>query len=56
MARDVLLTGANRIITTPINHTEFRGVRISPSVYTTLPELDRFVDAMEHVVRHGLPA
>ena len=37
----------NRIITTPITHEEFRGLRISPSVYTTLEELDRFVDAME---------
>jgi isopenicillin-N epimerase len=50
------LWAEHRIITTPINHAEFRGVRISPSVYTTLPELDRFVDAMERVVRRGLPA
>jgi len=46
----------HRIIVTSINHPEFRGVRVSPSVYTSLQELDRFVDAMEHVVRHGLPA
>ncbi len=46
----------HRIIATPINHDEFQGVRVSPSVYTTLPELDRFVDAMERVVRRGLPA
>ncbi|MCH8148673.1 MAG: aminotransferase class V-fold PLP-dependent enzyme [Planctomycetes bacterium] len=45
----------HRILTTAINHDEFQGVRISPSVYTMLPELDRFCDAMEHVVRHGLP-
>jgi len=46
----------HHIIVTPINHDEFRGIRVSPSVYTTLNELDRFVDAMEHVVRDGLPA
>ncbi|MCH8243901.1 MAG: aminotransferase class V-fold PLP-dependent enzyme [Planctomycetes bacterium] len=45
----------HRILTTAINHDEFQGVRISPSVYTMLPELDRFCDAMEHVIRHGLP-
>ncbi len=46
----------HHIIVTPINHEDFRGLRISPSVYSTLEELDRFVDAMRHVVRHGLPA
>ncbi len=46
----------HHIIVTQIDHDEFRGLRISPSVYTTLEELDRFVDAMEHVVRHGLPS
>ncbi len=45
----------HHIIVTPINHEDFRGLRISPSVYSTLEELDRFVDAMRHVVRHGLP-
>jgi selenocysteine lyase/cysteine desulfurase len=30
-------------------------VRISPNVFTTLEELDRFADAMERVIRHGLP-
>ncbi len=45
----------HRIIATPINHDEFTGLRISPSVYTTLEELDRFVDAMAHVVRNGVP-
>ncbi len=44
----------HRILVTPIEHDEFSGVRVSPSVYTTPEEIDRFVDAMEHVVRHGL--
>jgi selenocysteine lyase/cysteine desulfurase len=37
-------------------HDEFRGLRIAPSVFTTLPELDRFCSAMEKVIREGLPA
>jgi selenocysteine lyase/cysteine desulfurase len=45
----------HRILATPITHDEFQGVRVSPSVYTTPEELDRFVDAMERVVRRGLP-
>ena len=46
----------HRIYTTPINHEEFNGLRISPSVYTTLEELDRFVEAVEDVLRNGIPA
>ena len=45
----------HRILTTAITHEEFAGVRVSPSVYTTLRELDRFCDVMEKVIRHGLP-
>jgi selenocysteine lyase/cysteine desulfurase len=45
-----LLWEKHRIITTPITHEEFRGLRISPSVYTTLEELDRFVEAMEAAI------
>jgi len=36
-----------RIITTPINHHQFKGIRVTPNVYTTLEELDRFVDAIK---------
>ena len=42
----------HRIIVTPIGHPDCRGVRSSPSVYRTIEELDRFVDAMRHAVRH----
>ena len=45
----------HRILTTAIKHDEFQGVRVSPSVYTTREELDRFCDAVEHVIRNGLP-
>ncbi|HSR43007.1 MAG TPA: aminotransferase class V-fold PLP-dependent enzyme [Longimicrobiales bacterium] len=50
------LWSEHRIITVPINHDEFTGLRISPSVYTTLEELDRFVEAMERVIRNGVPS
>jgi selenocysteine lyase/cysteine desulfurase len=50
------LWNEHRIITVSINHAQFQGLRISPSVYSTLEEVDRFIEAMEHVVKHGLPA
>ncbi len=46
----------HRIFTTPILHEEFEGIRITPNVYTTLPELDRFSNVMESIARKGLPA
>jgi selenocysteine lyase/cysteine desulfurase len=45
----------HKIFTTPIIHEEFRGLRITPNVYTTLKELDRFCNAMEMIARKGLP-
>jgi selenocysteine lyase/cysteine desulfurase len=45
----------HKIYATPIVHEEFKGVRITPSVYTTLEELDRFSEAMRTVARKGLP-
>ncbi len=45
-----------RILVTPIAHEECRGIRVTPSVYTTLDEIDQFVDAMESVIRNGLPS
>ena len=49
------LWDAHRILTVAIKHDEFEGLRVSPSVYTTHAELDRFVDAIEHAIRKGLP-
>jgi selenocysteine lyase/cysteine desulfurase len=46
----------HRIFTTPIIHEEFQGIRITPNVYTTLGELDRFCNVMETIARQGLPA
>jgi selenocysteine lyase/cysteine desulfurase len=36
-----------RIISTPIVHEEFRGLRVTPNVYTTLQEIDTFAEAVE---------
>jgi selenocysteine lyase/cysteine desulfurase len=44
-----------RIVSTPIVHEEFRGIRITPNVYTTLSEIDTFCEAVEKVARAGLP-
>ena len=49
------LMSKHHIFTTPIVHDEFTGIRITPNVYTTLWELDRFCDAVEDVARKGLP-
>jgi selenocysteine lyase/cysteine desulfurase len=46
----------HHVFTTPIMHEEFKGIRITPNVYTTLGELDRFCDLLESVARKGLPA
>jgi selenocysteine lyase/cysteine desulfurase len=46
----------HRIMTTPIVHAEFNGLRVTPNVYTTLPEIDVFADKMEEVLKKGLPA
>ena len=46
----------HHIFTVPIVHEEFQGIRITPNVYTTLEELDRFSEQMENIARHGLPA
>jgi len=46
---------AHKIFTTPIIHEEFRGLRITPNVYTPLKELDRFCEVMETIARKGLP-
>ncbi|MCP4248190.1 MAG: aminotransferase class V-fold PLP-dependent enzyme, partial [bacterium] len=50
------LWNEKRILTTPIVHDEFQGIRVSPSVYTTKHELDRFCAAIGEVVKNGLPS
>jgi len=47
--------GEHRTIITPIKHAEFEGARVTANVYTTIEELDRFCDYMEHLADNGLP-
>ena len=49
------LMSKHKIFTTPIVHEEFTGIRITPNVYTTLWELDRFCSVVADVARKGLP-
>lgn len=49
------LMSKHKIYTTPIVHEEFTGIRITPNVYTTLWELDRFCEIVEKIARKGLP-
>ena len=49
------LMAKHKIFTTPIMHDEFTGIRITPNVYTTLWELDRFCNVVADVARQGLP-
>jgi len=49
------LFNKHHIFTTPILHEEFKGLRITPNVYTTLGELDRFCAEMERIARKGIP-
>lgn len=50
------LFNKHHIFTTPIVHEEFTGIRITPNLYTTLGELDRFCEVMETIARKGLPS
>jgi len=45
------LMSRHRIIATPIHHEEFNGIRITPNIFTTLEQLERFCDAVEGMVR-----
>ena len=50
------LFDTRRIIVVPIQHDEFEGLRVTPCVYTTPDEVDRFAEAVEQVIAKGLPA
>jgi isopenicillin-N epimerase len=49
------LMSKHKIFTTPIVHDEFTGIRITPNVYTTLWELDRFCNVVTDVAKRGIP-
>jgi len=41
-----------RIITAPIKHAEYQGLRVTPNVYTTLDELDTFAAAIKDLLKN----
>jgi selenocysteine lyase/cysteine desulfurase len=43
-----------RIVTTPIGHPEFTGIRITPNVYTTPDEIDTFADKVLLAIKRGI--
>ncbi len=52
-----------RIVITSVGHENektpslsYRGLRVTPNIYTPLEEIDTFVEAMQNVVKNGLPA
>jgi isopenicillin-N epimerase len=49
------LMDKHKIFTVAILHDEFKGIRVTPNLYTTLNELDRFCEVMETVAKKGLP-
>jgi selenocysteine lyase/cysteine desulfurase len=44
----------NRIMTTPIVHAEFNGLRITPNVYTTPDDIDVFCGRVESALKKGI--
>ena len=48
------LWNQHRILVTAIKHAQFEGIRVSPSVYSSLEELDRFCEAVQNAIADGL--
>jgi len=43
-------------VATPLIHPEFNGLRVTPNVYNTLDEIDRFADTLLDGIKKGLTA
>jgi isopenicillin-N epimerase len=48
------LSSNYHIVTTPMTHPEFSGIRITPNVYTSLDEIDTFSDAVLKAIKKGI--
>jgi isopenicillin-N epimerase len=48
------LLDRHKIVSTPIIHAEFSGLRVTPNVYTTLDEVDVFSDRMLTAIKSGI--
>jgi len=44
-----------RIIANAVTRDDYQGIRVTPNVYTTLEEIDTFAEAMERILKDGLP-
>jgi selenocysteine lyase/cysteine desulfurase len=44
----------HRVVQTPIVHAEFKGIRVTPNVYTTLEEIDRFSELVLTAIHKGI--
>jgi hypothetical protein len=44
----------HRVMTTPIMHPEFNGLRVTPSIYTTPREVDLFSELLLSAVKSGI--
>lgn len=49
------LWNKHRILVVAIGHKDVPGIRVSPSIWNTLEEIDRFCEAVEEVLARGLP-
>ena len=45
------LLDKHKIVSTPIVHAEFTGIRVTPNVYTTVDELDVFTDKVVEAIK-----
>ena len=50
------LMDRHKIVTTPMLHEEFSGIRITPNVYTTVDEVDVFAERVMQAIRKGIAA
>jgi len=48
------LMSKHNIVTTPLVNDEFQGMRITPSIYTTVDEIDLFADRVTTAIRGGI--
>jgi isopenicillin-N epimerase len=48
------LLSKHKIVSTPLVHAEFSGLRVTPSVYNTLDEIDRFTELMAGAIKKGI--
>ena len=42
------------IVVTPVIHKDYQGIRVTPSIYASLDEIDLFGEVMLRVVEKGL--